>query len=228
MYAAVHMRVQIISMSWTIDRNDFNREDIDALEDAIGAAANANILMFCAASDQGVAPDNSFPGACANKKIFKIGAADPSGAASNKVGDKRPVDFFFPGQNVMQGYRKGLTHNKAFSGSSIATALAAALAALVLHCVQAAALDTEAPAGWRTRGNGVIKRSDFEQLKQHELMKKAFQNMCSNSEVNAKFLEVWRVFEPALKDHQNGDDRMQILTKVAETIRTNKDYPAID
>lgn len=213
-------------MSWSIEPTALNGDGIAALEGAIGAAARAGILMFCAANDQGVAVDHSYPAACANtKKIFKIGAADSSGAASNKVGDDTTVDFFFPGQNVMHSHREDLmaTNNKALSGSSIATALAAALAAVILHCIQVAALDTEAP----TEGDRVITQSDFDEVKQHKHMEGAFLNMCSNSKFNPKFLEVWHVAEPAFRDYQNGCDRVEILTKVAETVRTRRKYKPI-
>lgn len=40
-------------MSWTIEKTDRNGNDIKKLEDTISLAARKNILMFCAATDQG-------------------------------------------------------------------------------------------------------------------------------------------------------------------------------
>ncbi|KAJ8131362.1 hypothetical protein O1611_g2265 [Lasiodiplodia mahajangana] len=51
--AAIEREVDIISMSWTIEKTDRNSNDIEKLADAIRDAANKNILMFCAATDQG-------------------------------------------------------------------------------------------------------------------------------------------------------------------------------
>lgn len=86
-----------------------NGHDVEQLERAIISAHNAGILMFCAANDQGIASDRSYPGACAGtRNIFKIGAAEASGAAPKFLGDQVTVDFLFPGDRVMQRYEHGL------------------------------------------------------------------------------------------------------------------------
>jgi methylmalonyl-CoA mutase cobalamin-binding subunit len=59
--AAIDKRVHIISMSWTIEKRAENETGISELESAIQEAARARILMFCAANDQGVDRDKSFP-----------------------------------------------------------------------------------------------------------------------------------------------------------------------
>ncbi|KAJ2990249.1 hypothetical protein NUW58_g3043 [Xylaria curta] len=102
--AAIEKRVDIISMSWTIPKTDDNKADIATLEEAISEAASRGILMFCAATDQ--AKINQFchrriqgyhvPGGRVTKKIFKIGAAEASGAALKWLGDPGAVDFIVP------------------------------------------------------------------------------------------------------------------------------------
>lgn len=52
---AIEKKVDIICMAWTIEQTDSNRDDIKALSSAISDAAAENILMFCAATDQGEA-----------------------------------------------------------------------------------------------------------------------------------------------------------------------------
>ncbi|KAK1240300.1 hypothetical protein MKX08_007742 [Trichoderma sp. CBMAI-0020] len=106
---AVACKVDIISMSWTIEEQT-PRQNLDLydLEAAISAAESNQILMFCAASDQGGnATVNCYPGMW--NKCIKIGAA-------TAVGDK---------------YGFSITQK---SGSSIATALASGLAGLLLCC----------------------------------------------------------------------------------------------
>ncbi|KAF8251578.1 hypothetical protein K440DRAFT_67976 [Wilcoxina mikolae CBS 423.85] len=85
-----------------------------------------NILMFCAANDEGldVRYDQTYPAACKNMVIC-IGAAKPSGKTDANVGEQN-VDFTIPGQVVLDQPR---------SGSSVSTALAAGLAGLILFCV---------------------------------------------------------------------------------------------
>lgn len=132
--AAIDRTVHIISMSWTIERTKQNADDIRQLEEAITAAANAGILMFCAANDQGIARDQSFPAACAGTKlIFKIGAAESSGAVWKWVGDPTDVDFIFPGHRVVKDRPNYTLATKCdiLTGSSVATAIASGLAAFL-------------------------------------------------------------------------------------------------
>lgn len=132
--AAIDRTVHIISMSWTIERTKQNADDIRQLEEAITAAANAGILMFCAANDQGIARDQSFPAACAGTKlIFKIGVAESSGAVWKWVGDPTDVDFIFPGHRVVKDRPNYTLATKCdiLTGSSVATAIASGLAAFL-------------------------------------------------------------------------------------------------
>ncbi len=122
-------------MSWTLERTAHNTADIAELESAIEAAARAGILMFCAANNQGIVRDQSFPAACRGAKhLCKTGAAEASGAVWKWVGDPADVDFIFPGHNVVKDRPNDvpLEKYKTLTGSSVATAIAAGLAALVL------------------------------------------------------------------------------------------------
>ena len=132
-------------MSWSIERTDENKSDIVALEKAVRDAANNRILMFCAASDGGAVSDRSFPAKSVNELLFKIGAATEEGSKWKWVGDANYVNFIFPGYKVVQErYNEAFLQNCNFlTGSSVATAIAAGLAALILDCVQRAALHYE-------------------------------------------------------------------------------------
>lgn len=139
---AIQRGADIISMSWTIERTVDNESHIGNLEKAVQAAAKKPILMFCAASDGGAISDKSFPAESLRDLVFKIGAATEEGKAWKWVGDEKNIDFIFPGHDVVQErYPEALLQScNLLTGSSVATAIAAGLAALVLDCVQLAAL----------------------------------------------------------------------------------------
>ncbi|RAH42554.1 S8 family peptidase [Aspergillus brunneoviolaceus CBS 621.78] len=218
--AAIDRQAHIISMSWTIERNEQNAADIRDLEAAIGAAANAGILMFCAANDQGAALDVSFPAACANtKNIFKIGAAEASGAVWKWVGDAAAVDFIFPGHKVVKERPNDAPIDKCqtLTGSSVATAIASGLAALILYCVELSFVQSEAvnPPG---------KVDHFEGLSRHERMREAFLAIGTTQSSGNKYIEVWNVFEKAVEKSQGKppDQFPAIVNEVANKLKARK------
>ncbi len=136
-------KADIISMSWTIKKTTENATHIEDLEEAVKTAATNGILMFCAASDGGAVTDLTFPAESGRDSVFKIGAATEEGKAWKWVGEGNNIDFIFPGLKVVQErYHQEALLQKCnlLTGSSVATALAAGLAALVLDCVKLAAL----------------------------------------------------------------------------------------
>ncbi|UKZ48603.1 hypothetical protein TrVGV298_002829 [Trichoderma virens] len=75
------------------------------------------------------------------KQIFRIGAATADGRVWGMAGDLANMDFILPGHNVFDavGSYNGLLENfKPRTGSSVATALAAGQAALIMHSMKAA------------------------------------------------------------------------------------------
>lgn len=89
---AVTQRVDIISMSWSISDG---RSSVTKLEEAIKAANNANITMFCASVGEGAATDNAYPGKY--HRCIKIGASTGNGDRLSWVSDSNS-DFLLPGQ----------------------------------------------------------------------------------------------------------------------------------
>ncbi|KAI0382948.1 hypothetical protein F5Y04DRAFT_251481 [Hypomontagnella monticulosa] len=191
--AAVEKKVDIISMSWTIEKTDRNGEEIDQLEEAISLAARKNILMFCAATDQGAYKDRTYPAATTTKNIFKIGAAEASGTALKWIGDQTLVDFIFPGHKVVMERHDNpnVKNYTALTGSSVATALASALAAVILYCVQLAGT-------WKEPGRPNELR-DYKALKNHERMKEAFSQIGTTKESENKYIMVWNRFTRIVK-----------------------------
>jgi len=208
--------VDIISMSWTIDSNDSNKVEIAELEKAIDAAAQENILMFCAATDQGAYRDQSYPAAAGTKRLFKIGAAQASGAAPTWLGDPAHVDFIFPGHQVVYE-RHGDPAAKqitALTGSSVATALAAGLAALVLYVVQAGAF-------YRDRAKPAVGLDDFRALKNHERMDEAFRMMGTTKESEHRYITVWNRFSKTVRKSEGAlarDMWMDLVVSLAESL----------
>ncbi|KAB2570885.1 hypothetical protein DBV05_g10459 [Lasiodiplodia theobromae] len=181
--AAVHQDVDIISMSWTIEETVSNMKSLKQLRAAINEAVEKNILLFCSANDQ-ISNDNSFPGLCTEKR-FKIGAATQYRKPTDSTGEI-PVNFIMPGQNVLRERPEQVPVDNChlLTGSSVATALASGLAALILHCVQFAALDTD----------GSITMDDFRKLKSHDEMQRAFDRIPRDIASKGKFHLVDLVF----------------------------------
>jgi hypothetical protein len=216
--AAIDKKVHIISMSWTIEKKAENETGISELEFAIQDAARAGILMFCAANDQGIARDKTFPAGGREKNLFKIGAATDDGMVWKWMGELNDVDFIFPGHNVVkERYTEVplLESCKTLTGSSVATAIAAGLAALVLYCVQLGALDNEGlNYQWGQRGS-VVTMEDFNALKGHERMMEAFKAMGTSPASGNRYVEVWHVFGSA-------KDKDRRITDIVERLKTTK------
>lgn len=214
--AAIEKGVDIICMSWTINKGRDNEASIEKLENALARAAQMNILMFCAAADQGPVKDNSYPAATTRtKNIFKIGAAEASGEAMTWLGDPDLVDFIFPGHQVIKERTDDPSVRKftALTGSSVSTALAAGLAALILYCVQIAAIvSNESESG--------PDLSKYQSLKNHQSMKKAFLGIGTTETSKSKYLRVWDKFDKPVRDSEGQlkDQWIKNLTDLANTL----------
>lgn len=187
-------------MSWTIDPPDDENQshEIADLGSAIAEAVKANILMFCSASDKGAKHTVSYSSKATNS-IFTIGAADADGAMASFDGDINLVDFIFPGNQVEpEGISEAVTKNvKYWTGSSVATALAGGLAALILYCAQVRIVRASTSQKERAR-------KDFQALKKYHKMVQAFTNMGATRESKYKYLP-WEVFGKAVAEREGSD-----------------------
>ncbi|KAK8115693.1 hypothetical protein PG984_012195 [Apiospora sp. TS-2023a] len=190
---ATENKVHIISMAWTIEKTETNKTEVEKLEKAIAKAAEANILMFCAAGDGGAQRDRTYPAATAYaKNIFKIGAAEPAGTATKWLGETL-VDFIIPRHEVVRERQDdpGIIKYTPETGSWVATALASGLATLVLYCVQLAAMSKKGRGGGRTTTTQSLSNlAGYHALKSHERMKEAFHSKSSNFDLTEAYAAV--------------------------------------
>jgi hypothetical protein len=148
-------------MSWSVQRNDSedeavnNTRDLNRLKRSLQKASNdlqdsrrkklgKETLLFCSAPDIGQSSlkNSHYPFNCERvSKIFRIGTAQATGKAYPWAGDQ--VGFIFPGENVGMKSTDMVRPNEdnvPKTGSSVATALAAGLAAMIIHCVRIGAV----------------------------------------------------------------------------------------
>lgn len=136
---ATNAGVNIISMSWSINKNSVADGLFEAFRQCIRRANDKGIVMFCAASDIGSvqrsSDDYDIPANFAGD-VIRIGAATVQGDKSRATGGQ-PLDFYLPGEGISLG--PGVPSDQLGCGSSLATAAAAGLAALIQYCMGTAA-----------------------------------------------------------------------------------------
>lgn len=183
--------------------------------------------MFCAASDQGNYVERTLP-YTANSNIFRIGGAAATGKIMDVVGDQDHLNFLLPGHEVViddwyddSRGGKNLNRFEPHSGSSVATALAAGLAALIMECVRLGMVHTNAsPPAQQQDSTIAIKIADLQRIREHEAMNEALLSMCTDSN-NKKYLKVWDLFEKNAeklkKARLNGlpEEQMEIISGLA-------------
>ena len=187
-------------MSWTIEKTDTKGEDIKELTTAIRHAVDKGILLFCAAEDMGnvSTTGETYPRSCWTDRIFTIGAATAAGNRWEWTGQGK-VDYILPGHEILVERQQGtIGQQKVRSGSSLATALAAGLAGLILHSVELCDHDSS-----------VL-------LRDHDRMNKAFKNMTNGG--SNEFIRVWTVFQKHLQARRHVDGEKEVLEKVMRAL----------
>ncbi|KAK0610002.1 hypothetical protein B0T17DRAFT_658553 [Bombardia bombarda] len=227
--AAVDKKVDVISMSWTVKMTNENKEGIASLRSAVLRALDQGILIFCAAGDTGAIIDSEFPYSIDTTRIFRIGAAMADGRMWGPTGSPLNLSFILPGHNIVSRnpHREaampgGFEEN---TGSSVATALAAGLAALVLHCIRLGAIFTEMEKRQQQgklegAGLAAVRLADFASVKAHDNMKSVLKAI-GLDDSQQKFIEVWRRFEePAagLKAATGGAAQMAVVVELARRL----------
>jgi hypothetical protein len=210
-------------MSWTVKETEDNHEGIIKLREAIKTALDARILLFCAAADTGAVTEVEYPWSYDQRRIFRIGAATADGRVWGPTGSPQNLSFIVPGHKVVSRnpHREGALPDdfEEKTGSSIATALAAGLAALILHCVRLGAIQTELETRQGILSSTAVKAAEFERVKDHDNMNGVFKAIGLN-EGQQKFIEVWKRFDsPAQNPKSPNADTPSELGAIAKLAR---------
>ncbi|KAL5608599.1 hypothetical protein FOVSG1_003280 [Fusarium oxysporum f. sp. vasinfectum] len=156
-YAVRQWKVDIITMSFGI------REYDETMSTAISNALNHRTLLFAAASNDGGNRGRAFP--AQYPSVFCIYSTDGNGNPSkfNPTASETDVNFSLLGENVSSHWPAGLNGIEetvnVMSGTSVATPIAAGLAASILSFVrqqdQNIAVESESLGSWLKRDNSM-------------------------------------------------------------------------
>lgn len=156
-HAVTQWKVDIISMSFGI------REYHERMSTAISNALNKRTLLFAAASNDGANLGRAFP--ADYPSVFCIHSTDGNGNPSNfnPTASETDVNFSLLGEHVSSYWPAGMNGHDQFvnvmSGTSVATPIAAGLAASVLSFVrqqdQHIAVESERLGQWLKRDNSM-------------------------------------------------------------------------
>ncbi|KAK6542308.1 hypothetical protein TWF694_006268 [Orbilia ellipsospora] len=132
---AIDKGVDIISMSWSFAANpsDTDKKSVKA---AIHRAASKNILLFASMPDKGPDAKLNDYWPVGLDEVIRIGSATLSGQRSLDNWSSES-EFIFPGEDVALKTERADKEVNLVSGSSVSTALASGLAALVLFYMRA-------------------------------------------------------------------------------------------
>lgn len=199
-------------MSWTVapPTGDVKKAFDKALERAI----ENNVLMFCSSNDTGHFSDPHYPSGYRSEMVFKIGAANPSGLPYERAGSLDKLDYIFPGVEVVQRHTKappGVETMHAETGSSVATALGAGLAALIMYC---------AKIGYMY-GKVGLKEDDVQRLRRYNVMHEAITafGASTSDQTKGKFIEVWKKLEPKTKELRRGGTQQRARDLITDLAR---------
>ncbi|KAL4921648.1 hypothetical protein BDW62DRAFT_114630 [Aspergillus aurantiobrunneus] len=207
---AVSMKVDVISMSWTVNSNTRG-----AFKAAIERAAKAKILMFCAASDKGKGKDINYPHNCSPNDTFRVGAVKASGQIWEWVPEPEKLDIGLPGHDVLM--KHDLPQGNEFkleshTGSSVATALATGLAALILECVR---LGHAYCVAYKVHDPDLnITENDYTFLRTREGMMKAFARIG----MTEKLIEVVNVFDRGPDELKGNSSKLETAARIARKV----------
>ncbi|CAD6442393.1 bb52b886-4da0-4df4-8be6-03664f8edd25 [Sclerotinia trifoliorum] len=219
---AVTRGFDIISISWTVQKGD-NEKHINRLSSAIKKATQKNILVFCSAPDIGRAtPDKlstyyPFGDSDNENRIFRIGAAKADGSAYSWLGNVELVDCILPGDNVKLLSDDSIKEEDDIpkTGSSVATALAAGLAGLIIHCVRLAAI-----RHWhqnKSHDADGIDEESLKDIKNINAMKRAFKKIGTGN-AGDKRLEVETFFKHRAEALQKDSNDWDQIIEVARNL----------
>lgn len=201
--SAIIRGVDIISMSWTIHKpanypSDKEDSSVKALKDAIDRAREKKILMFCSAVDDVAQTSTEWlPYSQAPYYIFRIGSAGAYGQREMNTEDQHKISWFFPGQQVAEATDpRSASALEYHDGSSVATALAAGLASLIIYLANLMQIRYDQRIDGEAGFSGDFTKY-VNRLASRENMKKAFDSISGETHHEKTFLPVWTRFGKA-------------------------------
>lgn len=213
-------------MPWSIPVPGNEQTDArDLFIDAIKQASEEKRLIFCSSPDKGKFTGYGYPSAVEYTDLFRIGAAYDYGTPYDYADDD--VNYIFPGVKVNSyttGDRRG--QQDEMTGSDVATALAASLAATVMCCFKTAALATKIALAsddpQAALPSTQFKEEHIRSIAEHLNMEFAFNNI---GFVTAnRFVQVWDSLDPVSKvlddPTRTHEDKVECIIKLC-TILTN-------
>lgn len=225
---AISKGVNIISMSWTVSaessRDSPEKKQIAA---AVNRAYQEGICMFCTSNDGGHFVKDTYPAFENRDHVLRIGAANADGTPFSWAGSVEELDYILPGVDVVKrkpGYCGGqlLKENihamETNTGSSVATALAAGLAAMILTCAKMAAIssfDASKPENFLIDGQAI------KSLQRRNNMKAALDNLELTPN---KYIQVWKSLDTARFPDSHTSKKLRPLADMALT----KFFRAVD
>ncbi|PMD30165.1 hypothetical protein L207DRAFT_641753 [Hyaloscypha variabilis F] len=226
--AALDKGANIISMSWTVPVPEENSKEMTLLTDALESAVKSQTLMFCSSPDRGEFKTLHYPTAYNPERFFRIGAAKDTGAAFDRAGPIDSLDFILPGVDVVRNHSTPRLCDKvkkirSDTGSSVATALAAGLAATIIYCVKACALailTSSANGGDENGSLKAIRPGDAKRIAEHTKMKRAFERLGTPTE--KRFIPIWDSLEGVNKTFESEalmpNEKLESLINLAKSL----------
>lgn len=213
-------------MSWKIGRPTKGSEVEKLFDKALKSAIKKGILMFCSSGDSGnMDYGNSYPGVY-DDKIYIIGAATALGKPRDATPNARLLDYILPGHEVHERKPKGV-RSDSHTGSSVATALAAGLAATIIHCIRVGAIYNCLKSAEELRNEGInIREKDFMVARRSDqavsCMNAAFGRFNPPNSHNIQYIEVWRLFDGPIIDisrpwnHFENMEKMRVIARIGQ------------
>lgn len=180
-------------------------------------AVDRKALMFCSAPDEGKFIEFDYPSGPWRDRFFRIGAAHADGSMFRWTPDD--VTYLLPGVDVIKDQQQAgeggdgnespphesggsdsvitqlVDDFKYETGSSVATALAAGLAALIIYCVKASILAAKMANQSRPVVGAVIPDNGASLIADPDAMKRAFASL--GHVTPDRFIRVWEELDKA-------------------------------
>ncbi|KAF7517226.1 hypothetical protein G7054_g13886 [Neopestalotiopsis clavispora] len=230
--AALEKKATIISMSWSLPMTHDGNTEEDKLHQALQNAVDSKVLMFCSAPDVGKFEEFEYPSGPWRNQMFRIGAAGADGRLFAYT-PEQGITFALPGVDVVKdrGYKSSIraapgsdstmTNLEYETGSGIATALAAGLAAMIIYCVKTSILAVMTVNQNKSVVGVAIPEDGATLIAEFEAMEQAFRSL--GMVTSSNFIQIWEsldkvseMLENARSGHQTAEEQRILTEKFVE------------